>query len=97
MRSENLEGKDKIEILLAEDVTFLNKASILKTLEQIPNNSTVEINASNTKFIHQDVIEIIEDFKVSANFRDIIVSIVNLYKDKQELPMQHFKLANGKK
>ena len=96
MRSENLEGKDKIEILLAEDVTFLNKASILKTLEQIPNNSLVEINASSTKFIHHDVIEIIEDFKVSAGFRDIIVNIINLYNDKQELPMQHFKLANGK-
>ena len=56
----------------------------------------MEINASSTKFIHHDVIEIIEDFKVSAGFRDIIVNIINLYNDKQELPMQHFKLANGK-
>ena len=95
MRSENLEGKDKIKIVLAEDVTFLNKASILKTLEQIPNNSFVEIDASNTKFIHHDVIEIIENFEVSADFRNINVKIINLYKDKQELPMQHFKLANG--
>ena len=96
MRKENLEGKDKIKIVLSEDVTFLNKASILKTLEQIPDNSLVEIDASNTKFIHHDVIEIIEDFSVSAEFRNIVLKTINLYKDKQELPIQHFKLANGK-
>lgn len=97
MRKENLEGKEKIEIILSEDVTFLNKASILKTLAQIPDNTFIEINASNTRFIHQDVIEIIEDFGVSAEFRNINLETINLYKDKQELPMQHFRLANGKK
>ncbi len=97
MQRENLEGKDNIKIILSEDVTFLNKASILKTLEQIPNNTFVEIDARNTKFIHPDVIEIIEDFEVNAAVRNINVKTINLYKDKQEMPIQHFKLANGKK
>jgi MFS superfamily sulfate permease-like transporter len=97
MNRENLEGKDNIKIVLSEDVSFINKASILKALAQIPNNTHVVIDATNTKFIHYDVIEIIEDFEVNAELRNITVKTINLYKDKQELPIQHFKLANEQK
>ncbi len=96
MQSEELEGKSKINIVLSEDVTFLNKASILKSLDEIPNNMDVEIDATNTKFIHFDVIEIIENFEKSAESRNINVKIINLYKDKQKEPIQSFKLSNGK-
>ncbi len=95
MKRENLEGKDKIKIVLSEDVTFLNKASILKALGQIPNNTFVEIDASNTHFIHNDVCEIIEDFKINASIRNIKVSTKDLYKGKQLEPLQHFKLINN--
>ncbi len=81
------------KIELAEDVTFLNKASILNTLNEIPFDSKVIIDASNTKFIHHDVIEIIEDFLVNAEVRDINVETINLYKGKQQEPIQHFKLS----
>ncbi len=95
MQKDNLEGKDKIKIVLSEDVTFLNKASLLKTLEQIPDDTEVEIDATNTKFIHFDAVEIIENFKISATTRNITVEYINLYKNKQEEPIPHFKLANG--
>lgn len=97
LQKENLEGKDKIKIVLSEDVTFLNKASILQTLNQIPEGTNVEIDASNTKFIHFDVVEIIENFKISSVNMNITVEVKNLYKDKQEEPLPHFKLANSKK
>jgi len=95
LQKENLEGKDKIKIVLSEDVTFLNKASILQTLNQIPDNSTVEIDATNTKFIHFDVVEIIENFKVCSKNRNINLEVKNLYKGKQEEPLSRFKLAIG--
>lgn len=95
MKKENLAGKDKIRIVLSEDVTFLNKASIQKSLEQIPDNTLVEIDAKNTHFIHHDVIEIIEDFEVNAKARDIKVSIIDLYSGKDKEPPQHFELANN--
>lgn len=95
MNHENLEGKKEIKIVLSEDVTFLNKASILKALEQIPDGTKVFIDAKQTKFIHFDVIEIIENFIASAKSRDIEVNTIDLYKGKQESPIQHFKLANG--
>ncbi len=97
MKRENLEGKDKLKIVLSEDVTFLNKASIQRAFEQIPNDTHVEIDASNTHFIHCDVIEIIENFEINAKARNIEVSKIDLYKGKQEEPIQHFELANGEK
>ena len=84
-----------ITIQLSEDVTFLNKASILKTLEQIPSNSKVTIDASNTYFIHQDVIEILEDFKINASNRNIELLFIDLNKNKQETPLGHFKVINN--
>lgn len=81
------------KIELAEDVTFLNKASILNTLNEIPHDSSVIIDASNTRFIHHDVTEIIEDFIVNAKVRDIKVETVNLYKGKEDQPIQHFTLS----
>lgn len=96
LQKENLEGKNKIEIVLSQDVTFLNKASILKSLAQIPDNTVVKIDASNTKFIHFDVCEIIEDFVVNASIRNIEVEVIDLYKNKQSTPVPKFRLANDK-
>lgn len=73
----------------------MNKASIQKALAGIPDNTEVEIDATDTQFIHHDVLEIIEDFKINAEGRNISVKTIRLYKDLQEDPPQHFKLANG--
>ena len=94
MQKENLKGREVIKIVLSEDVSFLNKASVLKTLEQIPDNTHVKIDARNTQFIHFDVIEIIEDFEVNAKHRNIEVEVIDLYTNKQGTPIQHFKLEN---
>ena len=92
---DNSTGKCNVTIQLSEDVTFLNKASILKTLEQVPDESIVIIDASNTYFIHHDVIEILENFKINAANRDIDLTFVDLNKHKQEEPLQHFKIIDN--
>ena len=65
-----------LRLALAEDVTFINKASIQRTLSQIPDGSTVIIDASKSINIDYDVIEIIEEFKVNAKHRDIDLTII---------------------
>ena len=65
-----------IRLALAEDVTFINKASIQRTLSQIPDNSKVVIDASKSINIDFDVIEIIEEFEVNARHRDIDLTII---------------------
>lgn len=94
LEDDSVQGYMKLE--LSEDVTFLNKASLLKTLERIPNNTLVEIDASKTQYIHLDALEIIEDFIVSAKARNIEVKTIELYDHKEPLPISHFRLSKDK-
>ncbi|MCC6691607.1 MAG: bifunctional SulP family inorganic anion transporter/carbonic anhydrase, partial [Bacteroidia bacterium] len=55
--------KDIIKIELAQEVSFLNKANIQVTLNDLPENSTVIIDAHRTKYIDSDVTEIIKEFR----------------------------------
>ncbi len=67
-----------IRLELAEDVTFINKASIQRTLSQIPDGAKVIIDASKTINIDQDVLEIIEEFKTNAQYRDIELELIEV-------------------
>ncbi len=73
--SEIIDEGKPIEIVLSENVTFLNKASILKALNAIPNDAEVVIDATKTHYIHPDVIEIIEDFMIKAKQHEMKVEI----------------------
>jgi MFS superfamily sulfate permease-like transporter len=61
---------------LTEQVTFINKANIQKTLDSIPSGSKVIIDASKSSFIHPDVIEIFEDFETNATHNNVEVDCV---------------------
>lgn len=61
-RKEKFEDGDVIRIDLAQEVSFLNKAAIKSTLAQIPENSRVVINASDTVYIAHDVLDLIQEF-----------------------------------
>ena len=69
---------DTYKIILSEEVTFLNKGSILQTINQVPAGSHVVIDASKSKVIDHDVIEILKDFTVNAASRDVRVQIFNI-------------------
>ena len=63
-------------ISLTENVTFLNKASIMKTLDNIPDGTKVIVDATRTTYIHPDVEEIIDDFKTHASFSNITLEVI---------------------
>lgn len=69
---EKYHDGDIIKIRLAEEVSFLNKGSIRETLDSLPENSKVIIDASNTEYIDFDVLELIKEF------RDIKAPIKNI-------------------
>ncbi len=86
------ETKGHVKILLPEQVTFFKKAALLNVLAKIPKGREVTIDASKTHYIHEDVLDIIEDFKISTEARDIRVTLIELYDEKQEIsPLLHFK------
>jgi len=72
------ERGERVEITLAQQVTFLNKASVLKTLDSIPDDSSVEIDASESVFVHPDVVELIDNFVIGAEAKDIDVVVNGL-------------------
>ncbi len=74
---KNTHMKDGVlRLELAEDVTFINKASIQRTLSQIPDGAKVIIDASKSINIDYDVIEIIDEFEINAKHRDIDLTII---------------------
>ncbi|AWA30410.1 hypothetical protein HYN48_10085 [Flavobacterium magnum] len=70
------EDGDVIQIDLAQEVSFLNKAAIKSTLNDIPENSKVIINAADTVYIAHDVLDLIREFKaVRAKDENIKVKL----------------------
>ncbi len=72
-------------LVLSEDVTFLNKASILRTLNDLPAHSKVLIDATHSINIDYDVIEIIEEFRDNAKARDIELKVEGINMETHEL------------
>ncbi len=75
---------DPIRIKLSEDVSFLNKAAILETLDQIPENSKVEIDGTRSVHIDYDVYEIIRDFEEKAKMKGIQLTLKGFATLRQE-------------
>lgn len=60
---------------LAEEVSFLNKGSFIHQFRKIPPKSTVIIDSSGSKYIDNDVREVINNFSESAKTKDITVEM----------------------
>ncbi len=71
------EGHEVHHLVLAEEVSFFNKASVIKELEEIPENSKVIIDCTNSRSIAYDVVELIRDFRSNARTKNITVETVN--------------------
>jgi carbonic anhydrase len=76
-KNDHHEGEEHV-VKLSEEVSFLNKGSILQLLNQMPANSKVIIDGSNSKAIHYDVLEIIQNFKIHAKTMGIEVETKGL-------------------
>jgi len=71
-------GPDLVTITLGEKVTFLNKSSLSKILLVISSGSKVVIDGTNNNYIHNDISEIISDFKASVVDRNIELKIIEV-------------------
>lgn len=66
----------KVHLTLSQHVTFLNKASILSTLDAIPENTEVTLDMSHTLDIDFDITEALNDFQERAKDKNITVEIL---------------------
>lgn len=73
----NEKGLKVHHLVLAEEVSFFNKASIIEALDAIPVNSKVIIDCSKSKSIAYDVIEIIKNYESNALMKNITIEKIN--------------------
>ena len=76
INEETQNGVRKIKMILSEKLTFFNKRSVFKALEEIEGGAEVTIDMSNSKYIDSDIVEIIDDFNNQAKERNISVSLL---------------------
>ncbi|MEK9741347.1 MAG: SulP family inorganic anion transporter [Flavobacteriaceae bacterium] len=69
--------KEDHHIVLAEEVSFFNKAMIMQKLNSIPSHSIVSIDFIKNKYISIDVMESIDNFIENAQFRNISAKKIN--------------------
>lgn len=65
-------------VRLHEQVTFLNKASLARLLDELPERSRLELDGSSCRHIDHDVLEFISDFRRTALLREIDFRTVGL-------------------
>lgn len=70
-------GVIKKKMTLAEEVTFFNKATILKELDKLEENTYLELDVRKTRYLDNDVIEILDDFSEKARNRNITIKLVS--------------------
>lgn len=85
---ERYHAGDTIKMHLSEEVSFLNKASIRETLDSIPENATIHIDASTTQYIDFDVLELIKEFRdIKAPLNNIVCILIGF--------KEHYNIDNN--
>lgn len=72
-----VDNKETHHIVMAEEVSFFNKPSILKKLNTIPQDSTVILDFSNTKSLAHDVVELVKEYSAKAHHQNITVKTID--------------------
>jgi len=70
-------GKHRIKMTLAEEVTFINKGAILNELDSLPRDTYLELDVRDTRYLDSDIIEILDDFSEKARNRNIDIKLVS--------------------
>lgn len=75
---ENVENGGKtVKMTLAEEVTFINKGAIMKELNNLEENSYLVMDVTKTRYLDNDIVEILDDFKIKAEERNIDIKIIS--------------------
>ncbi|NND98012.1 MAG: sulfate transporter [Pirellulaceae bacterium] len=78
-------GGDVLHIELANQVSFLNRASLDKLFSEAPRESSLLIDASDTDYIDPDVLSLIRDFKQNRGPAHGVTVSLRGFRDKYKL------------
>lgn len=78
-------GGDVLHVQLASQVSFLNRAALLKVLDSLPRGGKLLLDAQGTDYIDPDLQDLIRDFKeITGPARGVEVSLVG-FRPKYQL------------
>jgi carbonic anhydrase len=70
-------GGEVVHLVLADQVSFLNRAALARALDEVPHGGHVLLDAQNTDYIDPDVLGLIRDFTVTTGpARGVEVSLI---------------------
>lgn len=76
-KEDHSNGDVKMKMTLAEEVTFFNKGAILKELDRLEEGSFLELDVRKTRYLDNDIVEILEDFTEKAKNRNIHIKLIS--------------------
>ncbi len=74
---EDRSGHHDVQMTLAEEVTFFNKAAIKRELEALEDGTDLILDVSKTYYLDYDVVEILENYREEARERGIDITLVS--------------------
>lgn len=77
---EKVKNKKQFLIQVSQHITFLHKSAFIKTLNRIPEDSHVIVDARKTKFMDRDVTELLNEFETTSHHKNITVEYLNIQK-----------------
>ena len=89
-------------IAFKKDVSFLNKNELQKALNDIPENTYLLIDGKNAEYIDSDIYEMLDDFLITAKYKNIEVemqklgSVPNQLFGKAQTEQQPNQISNAK-
>ena len=88
--------RHEVRMTLAEQVTFFNKAAILRELDDLPDGTLLIIDARQNVFLDYDVIEIFQSYRAETADRGIDIKVIR--KDGEYLnPDDYVELLDDKR
>ncbi len=84
-------GGEVVHIELANQVSFLNRASLSRALDDVPRGGHLLLNARNTDYIDPDILDLVRDFTLQTGpARKITVSLLGFRKKYQLRDQIHY-------
>ena len=81
------EGEGKVRIKFKKNVSFLNKAILTQTLNDIEPNMHVIVDGTDVDFIDHDIQEILGEYQIRADENNIQLEIVGVKAEDAHIPI----------
>jgi MFS superfamily sulfate permease-like transporter len=67
--------ENRFLLRFGQEVSFLNKVKLRYSLEEIPVNSTLVIDATKARFIDKDIVEVVEEYSHHAELKNVTLVV----------------------